>query len=196
MANLGEMNNMASLAFINEIPLEYIQSVLKIDSKSETGLTWKFREAAPKQWNTRYANKVAGYKHISKNTDRETWRVDIKYGDKVFKLYAHRIVWLLKKKKIDADLEIDHINRNPLDNRIENLRLETKSRNMQNRKKCSRNTSGVKGVYWDKFHKKYVAQLRCNRVKICLGHYDTLKEAQKVVVEARKKYHGEFGRDE
>jgi hypothetical protein len=190
------MNNMASLAFINEIPLEYIQSVLKIDSKSETGLTWKFREAAPKQWNTRYANKVAGYKHISKNTDRETWRVDIKYGDKVFKLYAHRIVWLLKKKKIDADLEIDHINRNPLDNRIENLRLETKSRNMQNRKKCSRNTSGVKGVYWDKFHNKYVAQLRCNGVKICLGHYDTLKEAQKVVVEARKKYHGEFGRDE
>ena len=67
---------------------------------------------------------------------------------------------------------------------------------MQNRKKCSRNTSGVKGVYWDKFHKKYVAQLRCNGVKICLGHYDKLKEAQKVVVEARKKYHGEFGRDE
>ena len=196
MVNLGEMNNMALLAFINEIPLEYIQSVLKIDSKSNTGLTWKFREAAPKQWNTRYANKPAGYTHSSKNTDRVTWRVDLKYGDKVFKLYAHRIVWLLKKKKIDSDLEIDHINRNPLDNRIENLRLETKSRNMQNRKKCSRNTSGVKGVYWDKFHKKYVAQLRCNRVKICLGHYDTLKEAQKVVVEARKKYHGEFGRDE
>lgn len=196
MANLGEMNNMASLAFINEIPLEYIQSVLKIDSKSETGLTWKFREAAPKQWNTRYANKVAGYKHISKNTDRETWRVDLKYGDKVYKLYAHRIVWLLKKKKIDSDLEIDHINRNPLDNRIENLRLDTKSRNMQNRKKCSRNTSGTKGVYYDEFHNKYVAQLRCNKKKICLGHHDTEEEARIVVVEARKKYHGEFGRDE
>jgi len=196
MANLGEMNNMALLAFINEIPLEYIQSVLKIDSKSETGLTWKFREAAPKQWNTRYANKVAGYKHTSKNTDRETWRVDIKYGDKVFKLYAHRIVWLLKKKKIDSDLEIDHINRNPLDNRIENLRLETKSRNMQNRKKCSRNTSGIKGVHYDKFHDKYVAQIRCNKKKICLGHHDTKEEARIVVVEARKKYHGEFGRDE
>ena len=187
---------MASLAFINEIPLEYIQSVLKIDSKSETGLTWKFRKDAPKQWNTRYANKVAGYKHTSKNTDREAWRIDVKYGDKVFKLFAHRVVWLLKKKKIDADLEIDHINRNPLDNRIGNLRLVTKSRNMQNRKKCSRNTSGIKGVYWDKFHKKFVVQLRCNGVKLCLGHYDTIEEAEKVITEARKKHHGEFGRNE
>lgn len=166
MANSGEINNMASLAFINEIPLNYIQSALKIDPKSETGLVWKYRKDAPKQWNTRYADKIAGYKHTSKNTDRETWRVDVKYKDKVFKLYAHRIIWLLKKKKIDADLEIDHINRNTLDNRIENLRLITKSRNMQNRKKCTRNTSGVKGVYWDK-----------------------------VVKEARKKFHGEFGRD-
>ena len=128
---------MPSLPFINDIPLSYIQYILKIDPNAQTGLTWKFRKDAPKQWNTRYANKTAGYKHISKNTDRETWRVDIKYGDKVFKLYAHRIIWLLNKKNIDSDLEIDHINRNSLDNRIENLRLETKSKNMQNRKNCS-----------------------------------------------------------
>ena len=184
------------MSFINDIPLKYIESILKIDSDSETGLTWLPRKNAPKQWNTRYANKSAGYKHIVKKTKRETWRVDIKYRDKVCKLYAHRIVWLLNNKNIDASLEIDHINRNPLDNRIENLRLETKSRNMQNRKKCSRNKSGIKGVYYDKFHKKYVAQLRCNGVKICLGHHDTEEEAEKVVVEARKKYHGEFGRNE
>ena len=184
------------MSFINDIPLKYIESILKIDSDSETGLTWLPRKNAPKQWNTRYANKSAGYKHIVKKTKRETWRVDIKYRDKVCKLYAHRIVWLLNNKNIDASLEIDHINRNPLDNRIENLRLETKSRNMQNRKKCSRNKSGIKGVYYDKFHKKYVAQLRCNGVKICLGHHDTEEEAEKVVVEARKKLHGEFGRNE
>lgn len=184
------------MTFINDIPLKYIKSILKIDSNSETGLTWLPRKNAPKQWNTRYANKVAGYKHIVKKTKRETWRVDIKYGDKVYKLFVHRVIWFLDKKNIDADLEIDHINRNSLDNRIENLRLATKSENMQNRKKCSRNTSGIKGVYYDKFHKKYVAQLRCNGKKICLGHYDTKEEAQKAVVEARKKYHGEFGRDE
>lgn len=95
---------MPSLPFINDIPLSYIQYILKIDPNAQTGLTWKFRKDAPKQWNTRYANKTAGYKHISKNTDRETWRVDIKYGDKVFKLYAHRIIWLLNKKNIDSDL--------------------------------------------------------------------------------------------
>ena len=66
---------------------------------------------------------------------------------------------------------------------------------MQNRKLCSRNTSGIKGVHYDKFHDKYVAQIRCNKKKICLGHHDTKEEAQKVVVEARKKFHGEFWRD-
>lgn len=186
---------MASSPFINDIPAAYIRSVLEIDPGSETGLTWKPRESAPKQWNTRYAGKAAGYRHSSKNTERETWRVDVKYGEKVFKLYAHRVVWLLKEGEIDPDLEIDHANGNPLDNGVENLRLDTKSRNMQNRKRCSRNRSGVKGVYWDEFHEKHVAQLRCGGVKICLGHHDTIEEAQKVVVEARRKHHGEFGRD-
>ena len=186
---------MPALPSINDIPLSYIQSILKIDPTTQTGLTWLLRPNAPKQWNTRYANKPAGYKHGSKNTNRQTWRVDMKYGDKIFKLFAHRIIWLLNKKTIDPDLEIDHKNGNPLDNRIENLRLDTKSKNMQNRKLCSRNTSGIKGVYYDKFHDKYVAQIRCNKKKICLGHHDTKEEAQKVVVEARKKFHGEFGRD-
>jgi len=181
---------------INDIPLSYIQSILVIDPTAQTGLTWLLRPNAPKQWNTRYANKTAGYKHSSKNTNRQTWRVDIKYQDKIFKLFAHRIIWLLNNQTIDPELEIDHKNGNPLDNTIENLRLDTKSKNMQNRKLCSRNTSGIKGVYYDEFHKKYVAQLRCNKKKICLGHYDTKEEAQKVVVEARKKLHGEFARNE
>ena len=125
---------MASSTHINEIPAAYIRSVLEIYTGSETGLTWKPRKSAPKQWNTRYAGKAAGYRHSSKNTERETWRVDVKYGEKVFKLYAHRLVWLLKEGEIDPDLEIDHANGNPLDNGVENLRLDTKSRNTRNRK--------------------------------------------------------------
>jgi hypothetical protein len=58
----------------------------------------------------------------------------MKYGDKIFKLFAHRIIWLLNQKTIDPNLEIDHVNRNPLDNRIENLILDSKSKNMQNKK--------------------------------------------------------------
>ena len=88
---------------IKGIPLSYIQSILKIDTTSSSGLTWLPKEGISrsiKSWNAKHANKKAGSKHISKNTDRETWRVDIKYGDKVFKLYAHRIIWLLKKKNM------------------------------------------------------------------------------------------------
>ena len=32
----------------------------------------------------------------------------MKYQDKIFKLFAHRIIWLLNKKTIDPDLELDH----------------------------------------------------------------------------------------
>ena len=138
---------MASSPFINDIPAAYIRSVLEIDPGSETGLTWKPRESAPKQWNTRYAGKSAGYRHASKNTERETWRVDVKYGEKVFKLYAHRLVWLLKEGEIDPDLEIDHANGNPLDNGVENLRLDTKSRNTRNRKARPRFPHGLHPVF-------------------------------------------------
>src|SRR5579859_6186486 len=45
---------------------------------------------------------------------------------------------------------VDHINRNPLDNRIQNLRVATKSENMRNRPKQSNNKSGYKGVHFDR----------------------------------------------
>lgn len=57
---------------------------------------------------------------------------------------AHHVVWVLAHQSLDG--EIDHINHNRQDNRIENLRCVTHSENMRNLSRSKRNTTGVTGV--------------------------------------------------
>lgn len=60
---------------------------------------------------------------------------------------VHRIIWRLFNGEIAEDLVIDHIDRNPKNNKISNLRLVTESVNNRNRNKSSSNRSGTTGVY-------------------------------------------------
>lgn len=81
------------------------------------------------------------------------------------------------------DLVIDHKNRKPLDNRLDNLRIvkrETNARNLTDKRK--NNTSGCVGVY--KHGKKWVAVI-CSKH---LGSFNTFEEAVKVRKEAEKEY--------
>ena len=106
---------------INGVPLWYIESVFKIDSSSKTGLSWRIRRDSSKKWNSKHGNKVAGYRHKSNVNKKETWRVDIKYGYNVYKLFVHRVVWLLSRRDIGC-VKIGHKNGDSLDNRVENLK--------------------------------------------------------------------------
>jgi len=98
-----------------------------------------------------------------------------------FKRYvAHRLVWLWHNGYLPG--ELDHINRKPADNRIENLREVTHSENLWNSKTRSDNTSGVRGVCWDKQKSKWKVQVGPpgNRVQ---KHFVSLEDA-KVFAEA------------
>lgn len=75
------------------------------------------------------------------------------------------------------DLEVDHINRNRLDNRKENLRLVTSSQNKINCIKRKHNTSGYKGVSWEKRCKKWVAYLTFNKIRKHLGYFHNIQGA-------------------
>ena len=94
--------------------------------------------------------------------------------------------------KNDKNTEIDHINRNRLDNRKYNLRVVTSSQNKINAGMYSNNTSGVTGVSWDKSRNKWHVMITVNKKHINLGRYDSLKEATQVRLDAEKKYHGEY----
>ena len=70
--------------------------------------------------------------------------------------YLHRLAWIYIHGDESADnYEIDHINRNPSDNRLVNLRLVSHAVNMRNRTMSMNNTSGQSGVYYIKNKKRW-----------------------------------------
>lgn len=87
---------------------------------------------------------------------------------------------------------VDHINRNRLDNRRENLRLCTYSQNSMNRSKPSHNTSGFKGVSQYKGQEKWSAQIGHMGRLIHLGYFDTPELASEAYKRAATVLHGEF----
>lgn len=90
---------------------------------------------------------------------------------------------------------VDHINRNPLDNRKCNLRLCTNQENIRNCKIPKNNKSGHKGVYWSEERQKWVAQVSINRKTICLGRFISFEEAVEKRKEAVKEHYGEFNNE-
>lgn len=119
------------------------------DPSSPTGLRWKV--ARPGRWGIK-AGDVAGC-IINANTYPH-WQVVISQR---FYL-AHRAVWeLCHGAPPPADMEIDHIDGNGLNNDIENLRVVTRAINGRNLKRHGRNVSGVTGVSYAKRDNAYLA---------------------------------------
>lgn len=102
---------------------------------------------------------------------------------------AHRIIWEMHNGQIPEGMEIDHINHDRLDNRIENLRLVSHAENQKNQKTHRMNTSGVTGVHWCKSRRKWVARITVNGKHINLGGFDSKDSA----VSARKNAERRFG---
>jgi hypothetical protein len=90
------------------------------------------------------------------------------------------------------NMYVDHINKNGLDNRKENLRICTNYQNLWNSKLYKSNTSGYKGVYWCKHYNKWHT-----RIKVCgkqkhIGYFKDIIEAKEAYIKAAKQYFGEF----
>jgi hypothetical protein len=105
---------------------------------------------------------------------------------------VHRIIYEMAYDSIPDSYEIDHVNGIRTDNRLDNLRLATGSQNMWNSSKRKDNTSGFKGVSWDKHKQKWKAQIQIFNKNKNLGRFSTKEEAYAARLEAEKIYHGEF----
>ena len=92
------------------------------------------------------------------------------------------------------DEQIDHIDLNGLNNVRSNLRFVTPAQNCWNRRTNSRNTSGYKGVCWNKKCNKWQAGIKVHGLKKHLGLFDDPKEAYDAYCQAAKDAHGEFAR--
>jgi len=100
-------------------------------------------------------------------------------------VYMHR--YLLGLKSGD-DKFGDHIDRNPLNNRMSNLRVVDVVGNLRNHSGRSHNTSGSNGVDYYKAYNKWRARIGVNGVSIHLGYFDKTEGAIKARKLAEQKY--------
>jgi len=105
--------------------------------------------------------------------------------------FAHRLAWLLMKGVWPA-YEVDHKNRVRDDNRWSNLREANHSQNHANCDIRSDNTSGYKGVQFDKQKNKFLAQAYKDGKRVHVGFFDDPAEAHAAYCAKSKELHGEF----
>ena len=91
---------------------------------------------------------------------------------------VHRLVCCTFIDNPNDKKYVDHIDNNPQNNHISNLRFATANENQHNRKLNSNNTSGIKGINWHKANEKWRAQIRIDGIKIHIGYYDNLEDAK------------------
>jgi hypothetical protein len=106
-------------------------------------------------------------------------------------LAVHRLIWLISYGEWPSAI-VDHIDGNPLNNVLSNLRLASKSQNSMNAKTPCTNTTGFKGVRIR--GSKYNAQIKFNGKKYSLGNFDTPELAHAAYCGAAKVLFGEFAR--
>lgn len=128
-------------------------------------------------------------------TEREDGYVFIGLGD-YGQIGAHRLAWVYVNGEIPDGMEVDHIDGNPSNNAIGNLRLATSSQQKQNKRVQSNNRSGLKGAYYHAAHhgKKWRSQIKVGKRLIHLGYFWTPEEAHKAYAAAAKEHFGEFAR--
>lgn len=109
-------------------------------------------------------------------------QVAYKNNKKVKRFFLHRLLM-----DPPEGMVVDHINKNPLDNRIENLRIITQAQNCQNRKELSSNNkSGVRNVSWNAALSKWLVKIKIHGKSHYFGVYKELEDAKKVADEKRK----------
>jgi hypothetical protein len=166
-----------------------------IDYDSKTGrMTWRHRDreffphdGGWRAWNTAWAGKPAlasidtnGY---PRGAVLGVW------------MKAHRAAWAIVHGSMPAK-HIDHINGNPADNRIANLRLVSPGENSRNIRKSSANTSGVLGVHWNQSNQKWIAAITHEGKVKYLGCYKRFDIAVWVRLNAERDlgFHPNHGR--
>ena len=146
---------------------------MKIKYESDKIFMWRETKTKPSYWweLKGYVNKITGYRRLKIN------KKDYQY---------HRVVYYLHNEKWDIrdscrNNSIDHIDRDKLNNTIENLRVVTHLQNMWNQ--------NAKGYYFHKPSGKYQAQIKVDDKRKHLGYFVNEEEARQAYVEAKKIYH-------
>ena len=113
-------------------------------------------------------------------------------GFKGKSIRAHRLLWLMHYGFMPEFL--DHINGIRNDNRLENLRVATRTQNQMNLKKRSDNSSGCSGVFWNKQRNKWAVRIQIHKKIKHIGLFSSIDHAIVARKIAEQKLFGEFAR--
>lgn len=108
-------------------------------------------------------------------------------------MYAHRLVFMLCNGREPSGF-IDHVNGDPSDNRVENLRECTQAQNVRNQRLRSDSTTGIKGVHKMKRTCKWKAHITLGGKTVHIGYFGTKEEAEAAVIARRSLEFKEFAR--
>lgn len=164
---------------------EVLRQLLTYDPNTGE-LYWRERDYPP-HWNTKHAGQPAG--SVKMRRGRPTGiAVDIS-GVPYF---AHQLAWLMVHGSIPERTTVDHRNCNPLDNRLDNLRVATRSQQQANSRVLKKTLAGMKGV---KLHcGKYQARIKIDGKSRHLGTFATAEQAKAAYDKAAAELFGEFAR--
>ena len=163
---------------------------------SETGdIVWKVRplshfasEHAMKIANAKFAGKVAGHEQTHyKNGKRKGKRA--RFFGRLHEV--HLLIWRLHYGPVQDGLVVDHIDGDPWNNRLSNLRLATVSQNGQNSSRAP-NKVGIRGVTKERHYNKFKATIYADGKRHHLGLFGTPEEAGAAYNQAAERLHGEF----
>lgn len=170
------------------LPVEQMRRLLRYEP--ETGrLFWKERsekdQIGAALWNAKYAGMEA-FRTAGQNGRKTGTFLGGKYQ-------TPRVIWAIVNGE-SVFGEIDHINGDPSDNRLCNLREATKSQNQHNKAKYSNNSSGFKGVSAHKDSGRWQARIAAHGRRHWLGKFRTPEAAHAAYCAAAERLHGTFAR--
>ena len=152
----------------------------------ERGPEWFKNEAYARRWNARCAGKPA-LNSANSTGHKGGYFCDVQFS-------AHRVIW--KMHYGTEPKEIDHINGDPSDNRIVNLRAVSHGVNLRNQKRRSTNTSGHMGVRRSRNGQRWQARIKAAGVERYLGTFEKFEDAIAARKQAERKhgFHENHGR--
>ncbi len=118
-----------------------------------------------------------GYKHL--NVDGKTNKI-------------HRLVAVAFLENPENKKCVDHIDNNRSNNLLINLRWTTHTENCQNSSLSKRNSSGIKGIYFNKASQKWHAQIKIDGIKIHIGYFTDIEDAKQARITRANEAFGVF----